>query len=128
MDLAGRRRRHQMRHVIGAAHIWLGLTLGLVWSLQGLTGAMLVFHRELDRLTLVTPHPAVRPLERLIAAAQQQQLPAQAEAIGVIDVDPSVLSVAYPDSAGEIGDNKHPIDLYCKNKIERLNSTVLRKW
>lgn len=100
MDLAGRRRPHQMRHVIGAAHIWLGLTLGLVWSLQGLTGAMLVFHRELDRLTLATPRPAVPlPLDRLIAATQQQ-LPAQAEAIGVIDADPSILSVSYEDSAG----------------------------
>lgn len=38
-------------------HLWLGLILGGIWALQGLTGALLVFHREADRLLLA---PAAR--------------------------------------------------------------------
>lgn len=100
MDLTRHRRRYRMRGIIGAAHIWLGLTLGLVWALQGLTGAVLVFHREIDRLTLATHHTATSlPLDHLIAAARQR-LPARPEAIGVIDADPSIVSVSYTDSVG----------------------------
>ncbi|CAA9536468.1 MAG: hypothetical protein AVDCRST_MAG91-3426, partial [uncultured Sphingomonadaceae bacterium] len=34
------------RRVLVQLHLWLGLVVGGVWALQGLTGAMLVFHRE----------------------------------------------------------------------------------
>jgi uncharacterized iron-regulated membrane protein len=38
-----------MRKALVQTHLWLGLVVGLLWALQGLTGAALVFHRELDR-------------------------------------------------------------------------------
>jgi uncharacterized iron-regulated membrane protein len=38
-----------MRRALIQIHLWLGLTIGLLWALQGLTGAVLVFHRELQR-------------------------------------------------------------------------------
>ena len=54
-------------------HRWLGLTLGLLWALQGLTGAVLVFHRDLD--PVLNPALAVQAgtpmasLDTLAAAA-----------------------------------------------------------
>ena len=38
-----------MRKALFQLHLWLGLVVGLAWALQGLTGASLVFHREMDR-------------------------------------------------------------------------------
>lgn len=38
-----------MKRLAVKLHLWLGLTLGLLWAVQGLTGAALVFHREADR-------------------------------------------------------------------------------
>lgn len=54
-------------------HLWLGLAVGLVWALQGLTGAMLVFHRDIDRLT----GPAVAQgemisLDRMVETAERR--------------------------------------------------------
>jgi len=101
MDSTRDKRRHRIPRMIGTAHIWLGLTLGFVWALQGLTGAMLVFHREVDRLMLATPHSgAPLPLDRLIAAARQR-LPTRPETIGIVDADPSIFSVTYTDAAGD---------------------------
>lgn len=39
-----------MRRAMIAVHLWLGLILGGLWALQGLTGSVLVFHREIERL------------------------------------------------------------------------------
>lgn len=68
-------------------HLWLGLVIGLLWSLQGLTGATLVFHRELDRWA----HPewrgsAAAPLsaDQLIALAQQRS-GRPVTALGILD-------------------------------------------
>lgn len=61
-----------MKRLAVKLHLWLGLTVGLLWALQGLTGAGLVFHRELDRWA----HPErvgsagpMAPVDRLVAAA-----------------------------------------------------------
>lgn len=39
-----------MRRVLLQIHLWLGLTVGMLWALQGVSGALLVFHREMDRI------------------------------------------------------------------------------
>ena len=44
-----------MRKRLVKLHLWLGLCVGLFWAIQGLTGALLVFHREADRLALPAP-------------------------------------------------------------------------
>lgn len=89
-----------VRRLLGTLHLWLGLTLGLVWAVQGVTGAALVFHRELDRLALPEPQAgAPLPLDRLVAAATGR-LPSRAESIGLIDGDPSILVINYTDQNG----------------------------
>jgi len=60
-----------------AAHQWLGLTLGLLFSLLGLTGSLLVFYPELDRL--LHPQLAVRQAagevspQRIVDALQRAE-------------------------------------------------------
>jgi uncharacterized iron-regulated membrane protein len=55
-----------------AWHLYLGLTLGLVFVLAGLTGSLLVFYVELDEF--------INP-ELQISATQSQQAPQSYEAI-----------------------------------------------
>jgi uncharacterized iron-regulated membrane protein len=40
-----------MRRALVLTHQWLGLTIGLLWAVQGLTGALFVFSREIDRIS-----------------------------------------------------------------------------
>lgn len=44
----------QIRKAVFAAHLWVGLVLGLYFVMLGLTGGLLVFARELD--TALNPH------------------------------------------------------------------------
>jgi uncharacterized iron-regulated membrane protein len=39
-----------MRRKIVQFHLWLGVVIGLLWAISGLTGALLVFAKEADRL------------------------------------------------------------------------------
>lgn len=43
--------RAKTKNTIRTAHKYLGLSLGLIWLLQAMTGVVLVFHRELDDWT-----------------------------------------------------------------------------
>lgn len=100
MDSGVVRRGGRARRILGRAHLWLGLTVGLVWALQGLTGAILVFHRELDRSNLPSPqHGDPLSFEQLLAAASAH-IPAPPESIGWVDEDPSILVVNYTDAEG----------------------------
>lgn len=77
------RRRHHAALLVRRkrwlqVHLWLGLVLGFVLALVGLTGAVLVFHAEIDHALnpaffRATPPPDGRrlPLQRLREAAQQ---------------------------------------------------------
>jgi uncharacterized iron-regulated membrane protein len=60
-----------MRRALVRLHLWLGLTIGLLWALQGLTGAALVFHRELDRWGVVGGAGPMAPVGALLAAAER---------------------------------------------------------
>lgn len=90
------RLRHRVKRVAVLAHLWLGLTLGLVWAVQGLTGAALVFHRDLDRAAFVPTEGASRSLDELVDAASRT-VQAQPESIGLYYPDGSILGVTFPD-------------------------------
>ncbi|WP_225615808.1 PepSY-associated TM helix domain-containing protein [Methylomonas albis] len=64
-------------------HLWLGLTLGLLLSIYGITGSILVFHAEIDEclhphmLTVKPPeHAEYRPLAEIFAVGKQAMPPA----------------------------------------------------
>lgn len=80
-------------------HLWLGLAFGLLWSVQGLTGALLVFHRELDRPAGALVSRSAKSLDILIAAASRSKR-AQPESIGLYYPDPALLGVTFADPAG----------------------------
>lgn len=92
-----------MKRLAIKLHLWLGLTVGLLWAVQGLTGAALVFHRELDRLAhpewAGTPGP-MAPLDALIAAAQVRT-GAMPVRVSIIDTRPDVVVVDYENATGE---------------------------
>ncbi|MDQ3145143.1 MAG: PepSY domain-containing protein, partial [Pseudomonadota bacterium] len=60
-----------MRKALFQLHLWLGLVVGLLWALQGLTGASLVFHRGMDRWAVgpVAPGPMVS-MDRIVAETE----------------------------------------------------------
>ncbi|HEY6870504.1 MAG TPA: PepSY-associated TM helix domain-containing protein [Novosphingobium sp.] len=75
-------------------HLWLGWVLGGVWALQGLTGAILVFHRDLDRAGLHATSGPARSLDDLVATAARAQ-GGRPIAIGLYYPEPSVLGVTF---------------------------------
>lgn len=81
-------------------HLWLGLILGGIWALQGLTGALLVFHREADHLMLA---PAAAPprlsLDTALKVAEREA-PARITSIGITDSSAAVISANYLDEDG----------------------------
>ena len=94
--------RRDLRRVLVPFHLWIGLTLGLIWAVQGLSGALLVFHRELDRAALAAPSAGSLPLDTLVAASARTQA-TPAESIGLYFADPdrpAVLGVLFAAPGG----------------------------
>ena len=54
-------------------HVWLGISVGLLWALQGLTGALLVFNRDLQGISYAEAAPersdVLLPLDSIFAGA-----------------------------------------------------------
>jgi uncharacterized iron-regulated membrane protein len=54
-------------------HVWLGISVGLFWALQGLTGALLVFNRDLQGASYARAAPersdALLPLDAIFRRA-----------------------------------------------------------
>jgi uncharacterized iron-regulated membrane protein len=88
-----------LRRLLVRLHLWLGLTLGAVWALQGLTGAALVFHREMDRWGVEAASGPMAPVDRLIAAAERRAGGA-IRMLGVADARGDVLNATYADGDG----------------------------
>lgn len=68
----------RLRRLLRAAHLWLGLTVGAVLALAGLTGTMLVFYPELDAWAVPARASDARPvgngeLARVEASLRQLQ-------------------------------------------------------
>ncbi len=76
-----RQRGDRLRRAVRKAHLWLGLGLGGLFVLLGLTGSILVFYPELDALL----HPEVR--------AEGARLPEWDRALATV-------RAAYPDKQG----------------------------
>ena len=90
-----------MRRLLVRLHLWLGLAIGLLWALQGLTGAMLVFHREVDRLAMASVADGpMTSLER-IGASVEASVGARPERIGIADGRGDLLTAEYRTVAGE---------------------------
>ncbi|PKB14955.1 putative iron-regulated membrane protein [Novosphingobium kunmingense] len=93
-----RRASPHIKRLIVVWHLWLGVGLGGLWALQGLTGAMLVFHRDLDRAGLAAVSGPQRPLDELVAVAARA-FEGEPEAIGLYYPDGSILGVTFGDAA-----------------------------
>lgn len=93
-----------MKRLAVKLHLWLGLTVGLLWALQGLSGASLVFHRELDRWA----HPErvgstgpMASMDQLVAAATDSAGAAPKQ-ISVVDARPDLVMANVDGLDGEV--------------------------
>jgi uncharacterized iron-regulated membrane protein len=85
-----------MRRILKQTHLWLGLTLGLFWALQGLTGACLVFHYNLERMA--TPRPTAgppAPIEDVLQSAARATEGGRITRLTVADAHSDVIEVSY---------------------------------
>jgi uncharacterized iron-regulated membrane protein len=90
-----------MRKLIVQVHLWLGLTIGLLWALQGLTGALFVFSREMDRIT--GPAAIAGPmtsLDRMVGTAVRETGGAKITRLSVADARHDLVNVLYTDGEG----------------------------
>jgi uncharacterized iron-regulated membrane protein len=90
-----------MRKRLVKVHLWLGLCIGLLWAVQGLTGALLVFHREADRLVLPAADRGPMASLDLIVGKASTAANARIERISIIERHGDVVSAEYHDKAGE---------------------------
>lgn len=90
------RASQRIKRLVVHIHLWLGLTVGAVWAVQGLTGALLVFHRDLDRSALSTTFGRSRSLDDLVVKAGRA-LGTRPGSIGLYYHDGSVLGVTFSD-------------------------------
>ncbi len=93
--------KNRIKRAVVLFHLWLGITVGGLWALQGLSGALLVFHRDLDR-------PAVEMASRrltLDALIEEARSVAnrEPESIGLYYPDAAVLGVTFPGYASGKG-------------------------
>ncbi|NML95753.1 PepSY-associated TM helix domain-containing protein [Novosphingobium olei] len=88
------------KHIFRRVHLCMGLTLGLLWALQGLTGAILVFHRELDRSALPSPQRSMPLSLDVLLGAAHLPVATRPESIGRVDHDPSIFVINYTGPDG----------------------------
>ena len=91
-----------MKRLAVKVHLWLGLTLGLVWAIQGLTGAALVFHREIDRFANPERAGSAGPMtsvDALIASAERAtgMVPRR---LSIVDARPDIVMADYEALGG----------------------------
>ena len=84
-----------MRNALLQLHLWLGLIVGLLWALQGLTGAALVFHREMDRWPVAAV--AAGPIASLtrIVSDTKARTGADVTMVGIADGRGDILNVHF---------------------------------
>lgn len=89
-----------MRKTLVRLHLWLGLSVGLLWAVQGLTGAALVFHRDLDRLTgPAVTQGAMASLDTLVKIAERTT-GQHVKMVTIADGRGDLLNVHFTDAAG----------------------------
>jgi uncharacterized iron-regulated membrane protein len=90
-----------MRGRLIAIHRWLGLIVGLLWAVQGLTGALFVFSRDVDRIT--GPQPAPGPaasLDRVLDAALSANGGRPVSRLATVDAHGDMIAAYYKDASG----------------------------
>lgn len=88
-----------MRRVLLQIHLWLGLTVGMLWALQGLSGALLIFHREVDRIT--APAASIggtASLDAVLGSAKQATAGASIVRLSVTDHHRDRIDATYVDA------------------------------
>lgn len=90
------------RRTLVSIHLWLGLIVGALWALQGLTGAMMVFNRDIQPLILrASPTEGeFLPLDQIFdrASASAGERVTQLENF---TPEPHLLLAYYEDAAGQ---------------------------
>ncbi|GAA0337293.1 PepSY-associated TM helix domain-containing protein [Sphingomonas oligophenolica] len=90
------------RRIVVKAHRWIGLTLGLLWVLQGLTGGFLVFYRDLDRLAVPAPKAGpMASLDAIVRSAKVATGDAVLTRLSLTDSHRDLIEVLYNAPAGE---------------------------
>lgn len=94
------------RHFWVLLHRWTGLSMTVFLIVVGLTGSLLAFNSELERVfapqLFATPRPGVAPLDLATLAVRAEALIPQARVLGVALTEPDqaqVSFVAFKDSA-----------------------------
>lgn len=90
-----------MRRAVIQLHLWLGITVGLLWALQGLTGSILVFHRELARVIVpaATPGP-MTSIDKMLISGSNAAAGAAIVRLSVADAKRDRVHAYYSDSQG----------------------------
>jgi uncharacterized iron-regulated membrane protein len=88
-----------MRRTLIQIHLWLGITIGLIWAVQGLTGSVLVFFREIHRWNAPEPtHGSLASLDTIVANASAAAGGARITRLAVTDGNRDLI-YAYRESA-----------------------------
>lgn len=76
-------------------HVWLGLTIGALWALQGLSGALLAFNRDIRAIGLAAaPDRSRLPLDQLFERASAAA-GTHVATVETFSPQPSLLAVYY---------------------------------
>ncbi|MDB5679498.1 PepSY domain-containing protein [Sphingomonas bacterium] len=90
-----------MKRQLLRVHTWLGIALGIFWALQGLSGATLVFNRDLQDAALARPGGArLVPLDKLIARSSAAA-GAKVTKLESFGPNPMLLLAYYQGAQGE---------------------------
>lgn len=82
------------------AHRWIGLTVGVLWIAQGLTGCLLVFEPELQRAALPPLHQGPMASLTLVARNAANVAGASVQRIRALDRQGDLLGAEYSDRRG----------------------------
>jgi uncharacterized iron-regulated membrane protein len=131
----------QLRKVLVTIHLYIGLVCGLVLSIAGLTGSLIVFWQPIDTALnseLLTPdpvctEPAFRPIDELVAAVQAKIPPSgRLTSLDFPDHERSLLWVWYqtPAPQAEWGDIYTVFVKPCSGEVTgpRLWNSQQRPW
>lgn len=80
-------------------HRWLGIAIGLLLAMQGLTGALLVFHREFDQAGVALHDGASLPASELFGIATRTA-GHRIERLNSSGDDPRLIEARFVDAAG----------------------------
>jgi len=92
----------RLRRSLVSLHIWLGITIGALWALQGLTGAILVFNRDVQSVQLgaAPGSSGMLPLDEIFSRASNAA-GARVEMLETFTPQPTLLLAYYKEGTDE---------------------------